>query len=86
MVFEIFYAPDCLKRDLSALDRTARLRIKRAIESRLSTSPDIFGKPLRHTLRNLWSLRVGDFRVIYEIHKNAVRVIRIGHRREVYDG
>ena len=33
-----------------------------------------------------WRLRVGDYRVIYEIHdaRLLVLVIRIGHRRDVY--
>ena len=34
-----------------------------------------------------WRIRVGDFRVVYEIHDDRllVLVVRIGHRREVYD-
>jgi mRNA interferase RelE/StbE len=36
--------------------------------------------------RNDWRIRVGDYRVIYEIVDSAreVRVNRIRHRREVY--
>jgi mRNA interferase RelE/StbE len=36
--------------------------------------------------RNAWRVRVGDFRVIYEIHDEMliIVVISIGHRREVY--
>ena len=35
---------------------------------------------------DLWRLRVGDFRIVYEIHDDVllVMVLRIGHRREVY--
>ena len=35
---------------------------------------------------DLWRIRVGDYRVIYEIRDNVliVLVIDIGHRREVY--
>jgi mRNA interferase RelE/StbE len=34
-----------------------------------------------------WRIRVGDYRVVYEIDDTArmVDVTRIGHRREVYD-
>ncbi len=33
-----------------------------------------------------WRIRVGDYRVLYEIHENLLRVliIRVGHRRDVY--
>ena len=36
--------------------------------------------------RNAWRIRVGDYRVIYEIHDRQLQilVITIGHRREVY--
>lgn len=33
-----------------------------------------------------WRIRIGDYRVIYEIHDNILRisVIEIGHRKEIY--
>ena len=36
--------------------------------------------------RKAWRIRVGDYRVIYEIHNRQLQilVITIGHRREVY--
>jgi mRNA interferase RelE/StbE len=36
--------------------------------------------------RNAWRIRVGEYRVIYEIHDRELRVlvITIGHRGDVY--
>lgn len=36
--------------------------------------------------RDAWRIRIGDYRVIYEIHDDrlVVLVVAIGHRREVY--
>jgi mRNA interferase RelE/StbE len=36
--------------------------------------------------RNAWRIRVGDYRVIYEIHDRELQVlvITVGHRREIY--
>ena len=36
--------------------------------------------------RSAWRIRIGSYRVIYEIHDDQLRVlvITIGHRREVY--
>ena len=33
-----------------------------------------------------WRIRIGDYRVIYEIHDNVliISVIEIGHRKEIY--
>ena len=36
--------------------------------------------------RDAWRIRVGDYRVIYEVHDQVLQVlvITIGHRREIY--
>jgi len=37
---------------------------------------------------DLWRVRVGDYRIVYQIEDDTlvIIVIRIGHRREVYRG
>lgn len=37
--------------------------------------------------RDAWRIRIGDYRIIYEIHDGrlVVTVLTIGHRREVYE-
>lgn len=85
MSFPLWYHPDVVDRDIPALDVAARRRVRAAIESRLTEHPEEFGKPLRSTLKGLWSLRVGDWRVVYRMAQAEVHVLRIGHRREVYD-
>jgi mRNA interferase RelE/StbE len=36
--------------------------------------------------KNDWRIRIGDYRVIYEVDEKAkaVRIMRVRHRREVY--
>ncbi len=43
------------------------------------------GKHLKYS--NFWSLRIGDYRAIYEIdrERNRVIVLFIGHRKDVYE-
>ncbi|MEW5948302.1 MAG: type II toxin-antitoxin system RelE/ParE family toxin [Thermodesulfobacteriota bacterium] len=38
------------------------------------------------TGRNAWRIRVGNYRVIYEIQDNSlvVLVVSVGHRKEIY--
>lgn len=44
------------------------------------------GKPLKGELSDKWSLRVGDYRIIYMIDEKekAVVLYSVGHRRKVY--
>lgn len=81
--FEIQYHPDALK-DIKKLDRFTLKRLKSSIEDRLAAAPFDYGKPLRHSAHGLWSLRVGDWRIIYKVEATQVLVLRIGHRREIY--
>lgn len=51
----------------------------------LSVNPKLPGCR-KLTGRPAWRIRVVDYRVIYEIHEDALKivVIAIGHRKEVY--
>ena len=61
-----------------------RRRLRTAIDNRLVNAPFDYGKPLRGELKSLWSLRVGDYRVLYRIEARKVKVIQIVHRRDAY--
>ena len=51
------------------------------------TDPLKFGLPLRRNLKGYMKLRVGDYRIVYSISKKTVtvHVIKIGHRKDVYE-
>jgi len=84
MPFRLVYHPLVKADDLPSITSRDRQRIRRALEQRLATRPDVFGKPLRFTLKGLWSLRVGAYRVVYTIRESEVWVLKIGHRRDIY--
>ncbi len=82
--YRVLYHPMVVSRDLPRLDPPTRLRIRTAIERKLTTRPEAAAKPLAHTTQRLWSLRVGDWRVVFALRDDEIWVLRIGHRREVY--
>lgn len=86
-MWHIRYANSVIREDVPRLDNTVKKRIRKAIETKLAIDPVRFGKPLRHSLHHLRSLRVGDYRVLYHLDHSAmtVSVASIGHRRDVYD-
>ena len=86
MTYRIEYLRTVVEDDIPALPKSAKRQIRRAIEQELTTHPFELGKPLRYSLKGARRLRVGDYRVIYRIEPpDVVLVVKIGHRREVYE-
>ena len=85
MPYVVVYHPAVLSDDLPAINRNLQVRIRRAIEQRLATEPVRYGGPLHSELKGYWKLRVGDYRVVYEMVGQEVRVLRIDHRKDVYN-
>ena len=84
MPFELRYHPDVKAVDILLLNEKLKIRIKNAIEMRLTTEPHQYGEPLRKSLKGYWKLRVGDYRVVFKIMENEVRIFGIIHRKDVY--
>ncbi len=80
---------DRARRELRKLDAKVQENILRYLRERIagSADPTQFGKPLRMNLAGLWRYRVGDYRLICRIEENrlVVLVLKVGHRREVYE-
>jgi len=84
MIFEIKYAEKVVRKEIPKLPKIIGEQIKRDIERKLTTAPEIFGKPLRKSLKGYRKLRVGNYRVIFRIEKNTVKISKIGHRSTIY--
>ena len=84
MAYKLCYHVDVKKGDLPRIDKKNRSMIKRAIEERLVTHPELYGKPLKRTLKGYWKLRVGEYRVVFKISGEDILVLGIIHRKDVY--
>jgi mRNA interferase RelE/StbE len=74
-----------ISRDLKRLDRTRAQSLLRQIEETLGRDADA-GVALRGEFKGLYRLRIGEYRVIYaKTDRDAVVVLRIGHRSNVYE-
>ena len=83
MAFTILLHPKAAK-ILQKIKEPIRSRIKEKLR-KLRDHPERVGKPLKYS--DFWSLRVGDYRAIYEINRDRdqVVILFIGHRKKVYD-
>ena len=69
---------------MESLDGSIRPRVVIAVRA-LANNPRPLGC-VKLTNREAWRIRVGDYRVVYEIRDAVlvVTVVEIGHRREIY--
>ena len=72
-------------RSLAKLPKVVQERIARKVDS-LADNPRPHGSTKLQASKNLYRIRAGDYRIIYEVKDDVllILVIRIGHRREVY--
>ena len=70
--------------DIYKSDQKIYARLMANIEF-LSKDP-FCGKQLKGPLKGNWSLRIGDYRIIYYVLKEKliVSIIDVGHRKEIY--
>lgn len=76
------------QKQLRKLDRPVQKRLLDWLFERIEgcKNPRHFGEPLRGDLDGLWRYRVGDYRILCQIHdqKLVVLALAIGHRRDIY--
>ena len=88
MAWKIEFDPAALK-ELSKLDKPVEQRILKFLRERVARldDPRQIGASLQGTLSGLWKYRVGDYRLICSVEADrfVVLVLRLGHRREIYN-
>lgn len=72
-------------KDLAKLRRAQPAMHERVITKvqTLAENPSA-GKPLVGPIKGTRSLRIGEYRVLYEPHKDHVLIMTVNHRKEVY--
>ncbi len=76
-------------KELRKIDRQIQHEILRYFRERIATDEDPrrFGKSLSRDFAGLWRYRVRNYRMICNIEDDTlvVLVLRVGHRKEVYE-
>lgn len=83
-MFTIKYHYLVVTHDIPKLGTDIRKRISASIEQKLAVHPEIFGIPLRRSLKGYRKLRVGDYRVVFKIERSTVSILLIEHRSVAY--
>ena len=86
MTYTVEVAP-AAGRQIRKLDRETQRRVLACLEG-LSEEPRSKDSVKLQAAEDLYRVRVGDYRIIYEISDRQllVLVLKVGHRREIYRG
>lgn len=79
--YEVRFTPRFSK-NIRVLSREEQVKVFREIGI-LKTDP-YAGKPLRGEWKGVYSLRVGEYRVLYQVKGKEVLLLIVGHRKHVY--
>jgi len=73
-------------RELERLDKPIARRIVERINWLAANLDDIRPEPYKGDLAGLYKLRIGDYRVVYEIlyDEKMIVIHQVGHRGEIY--
>ena len=84
--YELRITPTARK-EIDRLPTQARERVEVAIVS-LADNPRPFGSKKMRGLQDTYRIRVGNYRVIYEVQDDAllIIVVAVGDRKDIYRG
>ncbi len=84
MAYRIVFKPR-VRKELLRLPVTISTRIEQHIDA-LTDQPRPPGVVKLQGEDNAWRIRVGNYRIVYEIHDRqiVIVVLRIAHRKDVY--
>ncbi len=74
---------DDAKRDLLKLDKKTRLRIVNKLRF-FASDPLKFSRKLSHPSIGSFRFRIGEYRVIFDLKNDAIVILKVGHRRDIY--
>ncbi|KKT69691.1 MAG: hypothetical protein UW63_C0049G0010, partial [Candidatus Uhrbacteria bacterium GW2011_GWF2_44_350] len=69
--------PTGCKKDIPRLDSKIRNRIKKITEQKIATNPEIFGFPLRSSLKGHRKLRISDWCMVFKIERDKIVIVLI---------
>ncbi|MEK7502948.1 MAG: type II toxin-antitoxin system RelE/ParE family toxin [Patescibacteria group bacterium] len=74
------------EKDLAQLDKAVRARVLEKLDWLLENFDSLFPIPLHNEWRDFYKLRVGDYRIAYQINwkNNSIKVCYIDNRNKIY--
>jgi len=73
-------------KEFSQLERSVQIQIKNKLEFYMSCkNPLDFAEHLANFKLGEYRFRVGDYRVVFDVKNNVAMILKIGHRKDIYN-
>ena len=73
------------KRDWENLEESVQRKLRRKLDFYLNSGKILkFAERLKDYSLGEYRLRIGDYRLIFDFHKDAIVILRVGHRKNIY--
>lgn len=82
MSYKLLYTKTAFE-DIKKLDSIVKKRIKKKLEE-YSRNPLIHAKRLINSSIGSYRWRIGNYRIVFDIDKTKLIILRVGHRSEIY--
>lgn len=82
MSFTLIYTQRAF-RDIKKLESSARNRIGKALR-RYQDDPLKYADKIKDKKLGSYRFRIGDYRAIFDLEKDNIVILRVGHRRDIY--
>lgn len=81
---KVIISPEA-EREVGRMTRPIQMRFFEVLE-RLQRWPAVSGaKPLRRELKGHFRIRTGDYRIVFRLEGRTIEIVRIDHRKDVYE-
>lgn len=81
---EIFFTESAF-RQFKKLSKDIQKRIDEKLRFYLKQeNPIKFAEPLKDIRFGSWRFRAGDYRIIFDVKKDRIMILKIGHRKDIY--
>ena len=72
-------------RQFKKLDRQTQKRIDEKLRFYISQKDPLrFAEPIKNLRLGEWRFRIGTYRIIFDVKKDKIIILKIGHRRDIY--
>lgn len=82
MAHQLLYTKTAFQ-DIQKLDTVVKKRIKKKLEE-YAKKPFTHSKRLINSSIGSYRFRIGNYRVVFDINKDKIIILRVGHRKEIY--